>query len=306
MNSMAKRASILPTGLILALGSSLVIFAGCATPNFTLETARQAAASGNAQASYFLATHYAKGEGVPKDPAQAARFMRTAAEKGHILAENNYGAYCLQGFGVKPNPTEAVAWFRRAADKGDPLAMFSLGMCYEQGLGVTQNASAAVNWYHKSALNQQAAAATALERIYLNGFGEIKKNETEAFKWAKLGGELGDANCLNDCGFMYEHGQGTTANPEKAGECYLAAAKRGFAHAYSNLGRLYLDGSKLKIDLVAAYKWFLVGVAHGDGFSRHYLQEMNLKQMLTDAQKDEAKAAARNFEDKLRPQKDFN
>lgn len=298
MNSMIKPAALLTTGLILALGLSLITLAGCATRSFTVETARQAAANGNAQAFYFLATHYARGEGVPKDPVQAAKFMRTAAEKGNVRAQNNYGAYCLQGFGVKPNPTEAVAWFHQAADKGDPLAMFSLGMCFERGLGTTPNVAAAVNWYRKSALNKQAEAAVALEQIYLNGAGEIKKNEAEAFAWAKLGGELGDANCLNDCGFMYEHGQGAKPNLEKAGECYLAAAQKGFAHAYSNLGRLYLDSSKLKFDPVTAYKWFLIGVDHGDGFSRHYLQEMNLKQMLTGAQKDAAKAAAQSYENK--------
>jgi TPR repeat protein len=229
--------------------------------------------------------------------------MRAAAEKGHVRAQNNYGAYCLQGFGVKPDPTEAVAWLHRAADKGDPLAMFSLGMCYEQGLGTTPNIAAAVNWYRKSALNKQAEAAAALERIYLNDAGAIKKNEAEAFAWAKLGSELGDAGCLNDCGFMYEHGQGTKPNLEKAGACYLAAAEKGFAHAYSNLGRLYLDASKLKLDPVTAYKWFLVGVANGDGFSRHYLQEMDLKQMLTNAQKAAAAAAAQSYENKQRSPK---
>lgn len=297
MSSKIKRSSEISTFIrvfIIASGLNLLV-SGCATRHFTIETARTAAERGDVRAQYFLATHYFNGEGVPRDYVKAAHFMRAAAENGYVPAENNYGAYCFQGWGMKPDPEKAVHWFQRAAAKGDPLAMYSLGMCYEHGRGIAGNVNEAVKWYRRAALKRQPEAAAALDRIYLSGAAGIPRDYPEAFKWAKLGGELNNADCLNDLGFMYERGLGTVKNPRQAAASYRKAAEQGYFRAYANLGRLYLDGLQLKQNLVTAYKWFLVGMHHGDGISRHYLEEMNLKKLLSDAQKSTAEAQALDY-----------
>ena len=280
---------------MVAIGLNLLV-SGCATRQLTIATARAAAERGDARAQYFLATHYFNGEDVPRDYAEAARYMRAAAENGYPPAENNYGACCFQGWGRKPDPVEAVHWFRRAAAKGDPLAMYSLGMCYEQGRGVAGNLNEAVKWYRQAAQKRQPEAAAALDRIYRSGGAGMPRDYQQAFKWAHLGGELNNADCLNDLGFMYERGLGTARNPQQAAVSYRKAAERGYVRAYASLGRLYLDGLQLKVNLVTAYQWFLVGMHHGDGISRHYLEEMNRKKLLSDAQKSEAEIRAHDYE----------
>ena len=45
------------------------------------------AEKGDSTAQYFLGAMYAKGEGVPKDNAEAVKWFRKAAEQGHTDAQ---------------------------------------------------------------------------------------------------------------------------------------------------------------------------------------------------------------------------
>jgi TPR repeat protein len=51
---------------------------------------------------------------------------------------------------------------------------------------------------------------------------------------------------------------------------------------------MYLDGLLVPEDLVEAYKWFALGASQGDGVARHYMQEMDAKNLLSPGQKEEA------------------
>ena len=153
MTTMKKTNFLLAT-VVLAL------FSLKATPmragaDFTLETAQKAAKKGDEAALYFLAKSYFRGNGVGRDYAKAADYMRQAAEKGNAAAQQDLGAMYFNGSGVKQDDGEAARWYRQAAEKGDALAEFNLGFCYASGRGAEKDLQQAVTWYQKAAAQKQ-------------------------------------------------------------------------------------------------------------------------------------------------------
>ena len=86
-----------------------------AMDEFTLETAPAAAEKGDRKAQYWLAKHYAKGEGVKQDYFKAAEYLHQAADGGYAWAQNDLGAAYANGLGVKQDYAEAATWYRKAA-----------------------------------------------------------------------------------------------------------------------------------------------------------------------------------------------
>ena len=135
-------------------------------PAFKLGDLLQMAESGNAEAQWALGVVYRRGEGVPRDHAEAVKWYRLAAEQGHARAQNNLGVRYHEGEGVPKNDAEAVKWYRRAAEQGHATAQYNLGERYsEGGEGVAQDYAEAVKWYRRAAGNGYAKAEIALERL---------------------------------------------------------------------------------------------------------------------------------------------
>ena len=245
---------------------------GCATQKYTVSTAQLAAVEGNPKAHYFLAIHYAKGDGLPKDQVKAAEYMRQAAESGYAFAQNDLGTYYLRGIGMPPDLLEANKWFHRAAEQGDRLAEYNLGRSYLEGRGVSRDVQEALKWYYKAARQNQPDAQVALGDLYFYGDDGIKADYEEAFKWYARAATY---SCLNSLGFMYEKGLGVKKDLTKAVRCYQEAANRNDGRAQMNLGRMYRDGLGVQQNLVEAYKWFSLAVRNGAGAARHYQDELN-------------------------------
>jgi uncharacterized protein len=277
--------------LTLACGSF-----GYASGSYSLESATEAAAKGDPKAQYFLAVHYAKGEGVPQNDVRAAEYMRQSAAGGYAYAQNDLGADYALGRGVMENQALAATWFRKAAEQGDSLGEYSLGRMYFQGAGVPKDIQEAIKWYRKAAEQNQPDAAEGLGDIYFFGTESIKVDYQEAFKWYQIGARQTNAACLNGLGVLYERGIGAPQNSGLAAEYFRKAADNGYVRAYANLGQLYVDGLHMKEDMVEAYKWFTLGANKGDGVARHYLDEIDLKHPLSGPEKAEAYRRVHEYE----------
>lgn len=247
-----------------------------ADPDFTPDTARQAATnSGDPKALYFLARSYAKGNGVVRNPAEAASYMRQAAEKGYAFAQNDLGSYYARGFGVKENYEEAAKWYRKAADNGDSLAQYTMGMICFKGRGVPKDIPQGVAWYQKSAEQGQPDSMLALGGIYLDGSDGVPVDTQEALKWFRKAEALGRPEAMNSIGFIYEHGGiGIKQDSAEAVAHYRQAAEKKLGKALTNLGRMYQTGTGVQKDLLEAYKWFVLGAQNGDGVANHYQLEL--------------------------------
>src|ERR1700683_3259410 len=82
----------------------------------------QQAESGDAKAQLGLGIAYFTGQGISKDYAQAALWIRKAADQNLAVAQNDLASMYVNGAGVPIDRIQAVAWARKAADQGDSHA----------------------------------------------------------------------------------------------------------------------------------------------------------------------------------------
>ena len=102
---------------------------------YTIKEIEKLAKDGDPRAAYDLATLYARGDELPRDFAQAARWFKQAATQGIAGAQYNLGVLYEQGLGVAKNLPEAIRWYLKSADQGYPPAEYNIGTAYAEGQG---------------------------------------------------------------------------------------------------------------------------------------------------------------------------
>lgn len=276
---MQKPLTVSAVALILVLGgvscSHGLSPERVGNPPNQIGTSKSASADSDARFEYQEAVRYAKGEGVPKDYVKAAECMRRSADQGYALAQCDLGAFYARGLGVKQDYEEAARWYRKAADQGEPFAEYSLGFIHSIGRGVPVDLQEALKWFKRAAEQNQPDALLALGDAYMNGRDGILIDQKEALKWFQKAVDHGRFEALDSIGFIYEYGGGgVEQNPGRACECYREAAMKGDARGQMNLGRMYLEGTGVKKNLVEAYTWFDCAYKNGEGVAKHYLEEL--------------------------------
>ena len=92
------------------------------------------AEKGDLRAMLVLGTTLRDGRGVPKDQAQAMKWLTKAANEGYSLASVQLGYIYERGLGETQQAEQAENWYLRAARQGDPSGLYSLGLLYSTGL----------------------------------------------------------------------------------------------------------------------------------------------------------------------------
>jgi uncharacterized protein len=83
--------------------------------NISAAFASTGAASGYANAQFQLGFLYRNGWGVPRDYAEALKWLRRAAAQGDRYAQSNLGFMYHDGEGVPKDDVQAYMWFNLAA-----------------------------------------------------------------------------------------------------------------------------------------------------------------------------------------------
>jgi TPR repeat protein len=109
----------------LAIGSYLLVGIPNSYVKRDLPRARetfQYAASyfGDPDAQYNLARMHLDGQGGPKDPRQAMRWLNLAAEKGHVASQALLGHLLFSGEGGARQRARGLMWLTLARDAADP------------------------------------------------------------------------------------------------------------------------------------------------------------------------------------------
>ena len=128
--------------LIVSILSAFLLCCGVSSARDVddIKQLRSLAESGKAEAQYYLAFRYSKGDGVARNINEAMRWYRLSAAQGYAAAQHALGIIFNNGEGgVTRDYREAMKWYRLAADKGYALAQTNLGGMYGQGHGVEQN-----------------------------------------------------------------------------------------------------------------------------------------------------------------------
>lgn len=163
---------------------------------------REAAAMGNGQAQFVIATRYLNGEnGLAQD----------------------YG--------------KAAYWYGKAAAAGNAPAQYRLGTLYERGKGVAKDMKAALGWYERSASLGNIKAMHNAAVLAANT-DQQKPDYARAFKWFSLGAAHGLKDSQFNLAILLERGLGTKANPKEALFWYSAAAQQNDADANKRAGVL--------------------------------------------------------------------
>jgi len=87
------------------------------------------------------------------DYKTAYRIFKTHAERGDVDAQFSLGEMSKKGQGVPRDDAEALKWYRRAADQGHADAQNNLGIIYTLGKGVPVDYVQALMWYSIAASN---------------------------------------------------------------------------------------------------------------------------------------------------------
>jgi TPR repeat protein len=154
---------------------------GAQQPSVTNDV-RESPEPGDAKAQRALAIKYYRGDGVPKNAALAAEWLRKAAEQGDPESQTLLAAMYTLGDGVPKDAPKAVEWYRKAAEQGFASAQLGLGGKYALGDGVARNLVEAYKWTNLAAASGNTQARDRLDELEE---GMTKEEHAEAEKLAR-------------------------------------------------------------------------------------------------------------------------
>jgi TPR repeat protein len=149
------------------------------------------ARAGKPEAEVEVGVKYLNGDGIPKDEAEAAKWIQRAAATGYAPGEGWLGTLYDRGKGVAHDPAQAIAWFQKAAKKGNRKSMHDLGLAFAQGDGVPVNFFEAAHWFSRAATLGYVDSAFNLAVLYERGDG-VPQSLIDAYKWYAIAAHEGD------------------------------------------------------------------------------------------------------------------
>jgi TPR repeat protein len=126
---------------------------------------KQAAELQNPNALMWLGQLSIDGTHVPKDPAAAKAYFKSAAATGDTHARLQYARFLLTlDTSGEPFDPQAYTWLNEDAKAGEPEAMLMLGNLYAKGVGVSQSYKQALTWF-KSAVKTSPDDANIVNEV---------------------------------------------------------------------------------------------------------------------------------------------
>lgn len=163
---------------------------------------RMGAEGGDVSSQRNLATLYIKGEGIPRDLAEAERWLNKVKENRDTTegwnATANLKKLLADAYRADESDpvdlTKAEQLYSDAAEHGhEPsiAALNELGMLYHKGETVDPNYIKAAELFRKAAERGNVLACYNLGVYYMNGWGWLTKDPVEARKWLSKAADQG-------------------------------------------------------------------------------------------------------------------
>jgi TPR repeat protein len=190
----------------------------------------KACEAGGAEACFRLGVFYARGTGVPEDPAKAAELYSRACAGGVAKGCFNSGSRYARGDGVTKDLIKAATFYQRACDGGVAGGCFRIGKMYGKGEGVAKDMLKAAIAYQRACDGAEPMGCNDLAVMYARGDGLAKDNikAVELYRRACDGGE--PLGCFN-LGRKYKQGDGIGKDAAKAVELFRRACDGHFDKA---------------------------------------------------------------------------
>ena len=230
----------------------------------------------DARAQFSLGRLYMQGIGGKTDQIKAVEYYRKSAHLGHLSAQFNLGLAWFKGTAVGKNIDTAIYWWQLAAEAGHDGAQYNIGALLWQGQRVEQDQATAMEWFRKASKNKNTQAKRFLGSLFSPMQSELKDNlkyyraknaartlsvveelglyklaqqayakqdYQQAFKyWLPLASD-GHPDSQFQVAMMYENGQGTDENFDKAISLYAKAANASQSDAQFRIGLYHIDES---------------------------------------------------------------
>jgi len=220
-----------------------------------LDMLQEAADRGSAAACLQLGVLHAKGELLPQNYDEAARWYRAAAENGLSDGLVNLAFVRLRGL-EQGEGEDGIDLLKLAAEQGNRTAMWALHNLYQEGLYVAADAIQALNWLIVAARHGSGAAAVKLAE-QLDGDGEnCPLSEQEIILCLKAAADLGEPAAQATYGRLLYEGRHVEQDLGEAFRRLNAAAQSGNAFAQAWMGDVLMQGEIVLKDEPLAYEWY--------------------------------------------------
>jgi TPR repeat protein len=150
-------------------------------PDAVKRTAGEIGQKASIDALVEIAEMYDKGDELPQNRAEAAKWYQKGVDRKDPLAMVRLASMLVSGVGVPQDYAQAIQLCQAAAKDYAP-ARFCVGYFFQHGLGVKQDLTEAAKWYEKSAAGGHFPAYIALGQMYWKGEG-VKADPVEAYLW---------------------------------------------------------------------------------------------------------------------------
>lgn len=201
------------------------------------------ARAGDPKSAYYLGLMFARGEGVPRDSAQADYWFEQSASRGNSDAQRDFASMLWQGNYLALNRERALHWYEKAADNGNAEAQYFLARLYMSGCDdcgknkLKPDQGLAFSWMQKSAQKGFAAAQHNLALMYQYGAG-TKVDLPQANYWFKTATQVDEPNAEYDYSRFYLMASSGFYDQERALYWLKKAALAGHAQANQELAGL--------------------------------------------------------------------
>ena len=284
----------------MAFLTSLKSFGTEKSKREAVEWYRKAANSGHARAQRKLADCYEKGEGVPKDDAEAAKWktaeqeqLRTDYERSRIAAEQGnpvdqflVAEKLLSGEGVATDAAEGLRFLKMAAESLCDLSIFiTVGNFYRDGKDFAKDEEEGARWIRlglekmkQAAENGSVDAQYTIGSMYFYGTSGVVIDKTAAIGWYKIAAENGSIFAAQQLFVIYNQGKGVVIDSIQADKWRRKAVENGDLATPYSMGIEYKHGGEgARIDLVEAAKWLRIAADRGHEYAQLILGKMYLK-----------------------------
>lgn len=231
------------------------------------------AALGNAAGQYNMGLAYITGNGVEISDEKAYTYFLKSYKHANdkllplvsyflgIMAED--GSYCGRDL------DKAFAYFYESASLGEADAQFELAKLYYSVEFPRYNLDSAFYWFHKSADQDNVKSCFMLGSMYL--FGQVvDQDAVRGLEFLKKSARLGDLGSANLLFSLYE----TQESYEDAFYYASMSADKGDAEGLYNVGRCYYEGKGVDTDELVGVENLIKSAKTGNELALQYLQTL--------------------------------
>lgn len=237
---------------VTASAEDLITAHAVALSQDCVQTCRDAAAQGNAEAACKLSAHYLNQNA--EQWQEGARWAIKAAEMGSAQGAMLAGSCYYDGRGVVKNASQAAAYFNRAYELGNTRVLKALAHIYAHGEGVPADAEKAMRFAQAAVKENIPHALSSLAIMYAKGvgttidFARAKELMQQAIDQAPQEGQLYH---ILACIHILE----TDEHWDKTVPLFQKAAALGWASSYLPLAVAYQTGKGTEQDNAKAF-WY--------------------------------------------------